>query len=113
MPTYMESPKDMAEVGRRFNLPRVIELREDGQKNYFLIIDTEKFRIDVRNTRSLGELYPDYANMKLLATRHGKAMTSDEFESGMVDLAFGRETGNVGYKEYMFQANEKNVEKKK
>jgi len=113
MPRYMDLPKDTDEIDRRFRLPRVIELREDGQKNYFLITDVEKFRVDVGNTRHAGELFPDYANMKLIATRLGRTMTPDEFESGTVQPAFGRQTGSVGYKEYMFQADETKTGKKK
>ncbi len=104
MPNYMDRPKDMNEFVERSKLPIVIELREKGNKSYFLITDTKKFYDDTLKMGLSGDPYPNYTDLKLLVRKHGKEINSEEFESGEVDKKCMRLSGNYEYTEYTFKS---------
>ena len=92
MPNYMGPPKDMKEAIGRLDLPIVVELRKAKRKDYLLITDTQKFHEDVRKTTRRGELLPECADMKRIATKYGKAISAEEFEAGTVQPSLDRQS---------------------
>ncbi len=99
---YMD-PQTPKEFMALHNLPVVVELIEGNQRKIYFIEDHRSFHNDFPSFEEMGGPFPPYDTMKNLAEKHGKEISSDEFEKGEIMPSTERITGGTIYREYRFK----------